>query len=391
MIPYELIENPAQLEEFARATQGIDWLCFDTEFVGEKRFQTLICLVQVTCERGNYLLDPLKLPHMRPLLDLLQDPKVLKITHAGENDYRLFYQQYGVLPINTFDTQIAAGLLGHRYPSGLAKIVSTELGQTLKKGFAVTDWEARPFSKKQLDYALEDVVVLVPLWRQMEQKLRDRNRWDWAREECGRMEKEDFYYQDPHHEALNSNLILSLKTREQVFLLRLFAWRREEAQRLDHSKNMVLPQKLIAQIVRAIRGGKQALLENRRIPDHLVRKHGKTLEDLYERPVEPEERAVLKRLPSPPDEDARDEMLLELLYLLMKYRCLEEGIAHALVMPRNAIRRMKNDPEVLEDMLGSGWRSELLGRDFVNWLEHYDSLELSIDGGQIAIKVPSTT
>ncbi|MCB0635907.1 MAG: HRDC domain-containing protein [Lewinella sp.] len=388
LIPHQLIENPAQLESFAQATRDAEWICFDTEFVGEKRFQTLICLIQITCEAGNFLLDPLRLPNLDPLLDLLRNPKVLKVTHAGENDYRLFYLQYGVLPVNVFDTQIAAGMLGYRYPSGLAKIVSGELNQHLKKGFAVTDWEARPFSNKQLDYALDDVVILEPLWRSLEKKLRAKGRWEWAREECSRMEQESFYYQDPHHEALNSNLILSLKRREQIFLIRMFAWRRSEAERLDHSKNMVLPQKMISQIVKAIRGGKQALLENRRIPDHLVRKYGKLLESLYQQPPTDEELALLKRLPSPPDEDARDEMLLELLYLLMKYRSLEEGISHALVMPRNAIRRMKNDADTLEDMLGSGWRRELLGSDFVNWLTHYDSLELTIDGGRIAIKVP---
>jgi ribonuclease D len=72
----------------------------------------------------------------------------------------------------------------------------------------------------------------------------------------------------------------------------------------------------------------------------------------------------------------------------MKYRCLDENISHALVMPRNAIRRMKNDPEVRENLLGSGWRKELLGADFVQWLEQYESLELKIEGGQIGIRIP---
>ena len=364
-------------------------MCFDTEFVGEKRFRTLICLIQVTAASGNYLLDPLRLPHIDPLLDLIENENILKVTHAGENDYRLLYQQHDVLPKNVFDTQIAAGMLGYHYPTGLSKIVSGELGIRLRKGFAVTDWEARPFSQKQLDYALEDVIILEPLWRKLTSRLEKSGRVDWAAEECSQLESASFYYQDPNHEALTSNLITSLKEKEQVFLIRLFQWRRSEAERRDESKNRVLQTKLISQIVKAMRGGLQGLKENRRIPDFVYRKYAQTWLKLYEEPATAEEKAVLKRLPSAPNEDARDEILLELLYLLMKYRCLDENISHALVMPRNAIRRMKNDPKILENILGSGWRRELLGKDFVDWLEHYDTLDLHISGGQIGIRMPA--
>lgn len=386
---YTLVENENQLDRFHQELKDADWMCFDTEFVGEKRFRTLICLIQVTTSRGNYLLDPLRLPHLDPLLDLIEDPKVLKITHAGENDYRLLYQQHDVLPKNVFDTQIAAGMLGYHYPTGLSKIVSGELGISLRKGFAVTDWESRPFSQKQLDYAIEDVVILEPLWRKLDERLKQNGRRAWAEEECSQLEDPNFYYQDPHHEALNSNLITSLKEKEQIFLIRLFQWRRSEAERRDESKNRILQTKLISQIVKAMRGGKQGLKENRRIPDFIYRKHAETWFKLHQAPATAEEKGVLERLPSAVNEDARDEILLELLYLLMKYRCLDETISHSLVMPRNAIRRMKNDPKVLEHILGSGWRRELLGADFVEWLTHYDQLDLNITGGQIGIHMPS--
>lgn len=387
MTKYTLVNKTTQLDSFYEAVKDTPWLSFDTEFVGEKRYTTLICLIQVACPAGNFLIDPLQVENLQPLFDLLQDPKILKITHAGENDYRLFYQQFDILPVNTFDTQVASGLLGYRYPSGLGKLVSSELNIQLTKGYAVTDWEARPFSNRQLDYALEDVIILEPLYLSLKEKLAQRGRLDWALEECRLMEQASFYYQDPHHEALTSNLITSLKTADQVFLLRLFEWRRQEAEQRDHSKNMVLPTKLISQIVKAMRGGVQALRENRRIPERIVRRYGKVFSQLGKPPITEEEKAVLKRIPSPPDEDARDEILLSLLYLLMKYRCQEEGISHSLVMPKNAIRRMKNDPAVLDHTLGSGWRRALLGDQFVRWLEGYEELQLKIEGGQIAINL----
>ena len=387
MTPYTLIENTRQLEDCYDQLKDAQWITFDTEFVGEKRFTTLICLIQVGAEQGNFLIDPLRVEDLSPFFKLIENPDILKITHAGENDYRLLYQQFGVLPKNVFDTQMAAGLLGYRYPSGLGKIVAGELKIQLRKGFAVTDWEARPFTKRQLDYALEDVVILEPLWRSLTKKLEANGRMDWAQEECNRMENAAFYYQDPNHEALTSNLITNLKRKEQVFLIRLFSWRRHEAQRQDYSKNMILPSKLISQIVKGMRGGLRGLQDNRRIPDRTVKRYGRTFVDMYEAPATEDELSIIHRLPSAPDEDARDEILLSLLYLLMKYRCQEEGISHSLVMPRSAIRNMKNDPAVLESTLGSGWRRQLLGNDFVRWLEHYEDLDLRIEGGQIAISV----
>jgi len=387
-VEYILVETEEQIEDFYQDVQGIKWMAFDTEFVGEKRFKTLICLIQVNCTKGNYLLDSIKLPHLDPLFDLLEDPNILKITHAGENDYRLLFQQYDVLPQNVFDTQLAGGILGYHYPTGLAKLVSGELSINLGKGYGVTDWAARPFSKRQLDYALEDVVVLEPLWKSLEQKLIKKGRLEWAQEASRQMELASFYYQHPHHEAINSNLITSMRKQERIFLIRLYQWRKEEAQRLDYSKNMIILKKLIGKITNAMRGGKQALVDNRRIPDYITRKYTDILLEFHQTPPTEDELEILDLIPTQSKEDSRDEILLELLYLLMKYRSVEEGVSHAMVMPRNAIKRMKNDPDQLQKLLGSGWRKELLGDDFVKWLEHYDELELSIEGGQIAIKVP---
>jgi len=360
-------------------------MCFDTEFVGEKRYQTRLCLIQVTSPYGNYLIDPFPIRDLNPFLDLLTDPAIAVITHAGDNDYRLLNAVYGIVPANVWDTQLAAGLLGYRYPTSLSKLVESELGIHLKKGYAVTDWEDRPFSKKQLNYALEDVLPLRDLWLSLEGKLAKKGRLEWVKEECARMARPAYYERDPHQEALTSNMMRSLKTREQIFLLRLYEWRRKLAEEKDYSKEMILSSKLIGHIVKAIRSGKEALLENRRVPASIVNRHGSEWERLYQAPATPQEKALLAQIPSDDDEDERDEILIEFLYLLMKYRCMEEGISPSLVMPRNAIKRMKKDDAVREDMLGRGWRREMLGDEFESWIAHFDDLKLTIDGGEVRI------
>ena len=386
-IDYTLIDTPQALADFAAQHQQIDWLGFDTEFIGEKRYHTLLCLIQISSTHGYFLLDPLAIEDLGPFLQLLQDPDIVKITHAGDNDYRLLYRAYGITPANVFDTQVAAAFIGHRYPTSFAKLVEAETGNSVGKGYAVTDWSRRPMSEKQVKYALYDVVYLRQLYDLITGKLRANGRLEWALEECGLMSDPDYYYRDPHHELLNSNIARSSRTKDRVFLLRLYQWRDQQAEQKNYSREMILPSKLIGQIVRGVRGGKESMKENRRLPGKTISRFGDLFVQFYETPATEEELAVVKSIQRGSQEDENDDMIIELLYLLMKYRASEADISHALIMPRNAIKRMKQDEAVRKSILGSGWRRELLGEDFVNWLKNFDRLKLRIEGGKISLSV----
>ncbi|MEM1359751.1 MAG: HRDC domain-containing protein, partial [Bacteroidota bacterium] len=297
----------------------------------------------------------------------------------------LLHQQFNVIPQNLFDTQIAAGFIGHRYPISFGKLVEAECGDVLGKGYAVTDWSQRPMSDKQVKYALNDVIYLKRLYDKIMGQLKANGRKEWALEECNTMTKEAYYHRDPNHEFLNSNLARSSRTKERVFLLRLYEWRRSVAEEKNYSKEMILQSKVIGQLVRGVRGGKEAMLENRRLPGKTVKRYGDMFVEMYNRSASPEELAIVKKVQRPAQEEEEDDMLIELLYLIMKYRANEVDISHSLVMPRNAIKRMKQDASVRESILGSGWRSELLGEDFLNWLRNFDSLTMKIEGGKIAL------
>lgn len=384
-VPYTLIETQEALTAFAADLAGIDWLAFDTEFIGEKRYYTLLCLIQVKCSVGTYLIDPLQLDDLGPFLALMEDPSIRKITHAGDNDYRLLNQLYGTIPSNIFDTQVAAAFIGYRYPMSFGKLIEAETGRKLGKAFAVTDWEQRPMKPNQIKYALEDVLYLKELYDNMTGKLKENGRYDWAIEECDVMADPDYYDRDPHHEFFTSRLVQTSRTRDQLFLLRLLEWRRNEAERKNYSKEMILPSKIIGALTKSVRSGQESLEDNRRLPNRTIKRYGQYFLELYQKEATEEERALVKRVPKQQREDEQDDMLLELLYILMKYRCNEAGVSHQLVMPRSAIKKMKNDEKVRKNLLGSGWRRELLGETFIEWLRDFDKLKLRIDGGEIEL------
>lgn len=376
---YQLIETESDLVQFYETNKKAKWLGFDSEFVGEKRFFTQLCLIQVSSDFGNYLIDPILIEDITPFLKLVEDPNIIKITHAGENDYRLLHIGYDIQPKNIFDTQIAAGFVGYKYPISFRKLVESELNVPLSKAYAVTDWESRPMEKRQLKYAINDVLPLYDLWQLLTKKLNDTGRLAWAEEEFKKLEKADFYEKDPHHEALNSNLMRSLRKRDKVFLIRLYAWRREMAKQKNYSKEMVLPQKLISHIARSVNSGREALKHNRRIPKKIVNDYGQIFEDMYQVTVSPEEKALLDRIPREEQEDPRAEIVLEMIYLLIKHKCLEEDVSSNLVIQKSTLKRLRGHSEKVEEEIGEQWKSIFLGPEIMNWLGNIDRLKIEMN------------
>lgn len=383
---YQLIESDEELVQFYQAHQDVSWLAFDTEFVGEKRYFTALCLIQIASEKGIFLIDPFRAKDLSPFLQLMQDPRITKITHAGDNDYRLLYQQYGILPANVFDTQVAAGFVGYNYPTSFGKLVEGELGIALKKGFAVTDWEARPLKPKQLKYAIDDVLYLERLWQKLLSKLEKLGRRGWAEEEFRQFEAESAYYRGPHSEAVNSKLMQALRRKDRVFLLRLLEWRRQLAEKRNHSKDMVLASKYLSHIVRGISSGSEALRQNRRIPDKVAKKYGQVFEEMYQTPVTEEENQVLDTIPSDIYEDPKEAIVLEMLYLVIKYKCMEEDMAINMALPRHVIKKIRAKDNEVQELLQNSWRKEWLGDYFVDWLATAQSLDLELLKEQIVLR-----
>lgn len=381
MSTFTFINASSQLEELCEQLNQQAWIGFDTEFIGEKRFYTLLCLIQVDSPIGSFLIDPIELKDLTPFFKVLSNPDVLKITHAGENDYRLLYNAYGILPKNVFDTQIAAGFVGYNYPTAFRKIVEKEIKIRLKKGFAVAEWDARPLGDKHLQYALNDVIFLAELEEKLSNKLEKSDRQHWCQEEMDKLETAAYYYVNPNAEALNNNMITHLGLKEQIFMVRLFGWRKEEAKRKDYSKEMVLQSKYINLIVKNIQQGPAALKNNRLLPRTFYKKYGELLLELYERPYSAEEKEILADIPVKKDSSPYEDVTSDILYALIKRRCLKQGVSQNLLFPKSAISKFRKNP----DWLGEEWRTKVLGKDLVTLLKNARKLRYTFEDGQFIL------
>ena len=76
-----------------------------------------------------------------------------------------------MLPVPVFDTQVAAAVLGYSHQIGYAELVNQLTGVQLEKKYARTDWCRRPLSDGELDYAMDDVRYLMPVYEKLQQAL----------------------------------------------------------------------------------------------------------------------------------------------------------------------------------------------------------------------------
>ena len=109
----------------------------------------------------EYLVDPLAPDiDLAAFFDLMSNPQVVKVFHAGRQDIEIVYAKSGRIPEPLFDTQVAAMVCGFGESIGYVNLVKKVIGVELDKGARFTDWSRRPLNERQLTYALADVTHL---------------------------------------------------------------------------------------------------------------------------------------------------------------------------------------------------------------------------------------
>jgi ribonuclease D len=375
---YHLIEEIEQFEAFILENRNTKWIAFDTEFMGEKRYVPLLCMIQIASENGVYLIDPLKIESLSPLLEMIQDENILKITHAGENDYRLFYQLYDITPNNVFDTQIASGFLGHGFPISFQKLAEKEVKVHIDKTLTVQDWQSRPLSNKMLEYAANDVIHLYKLYTKLNTKLIAQGKEEWAKEEFEKISEASYYETNPLKEIFGSNLLKSLSQKKQVFLVRLHHWRNDTAKQLNKSKDAIFPSKHVPTLVKLIGNTRAEFKVSRVLSYHLVDKHLDVLDELYQRKATPEEIDFVQSISAEENIDLTPDFRKDILNILVKMKCNKHKVAPTLFNIKNNTDKIQN---------GNGWRIKVLGPALLNLLNTEGNLSIRDEVEKLIIEI----
>src|SRR6201996_802513 len=168
----KLITESAALAEFCERQKGAAFIAVDTEFMRERTYWPILCLVQVAGPEEAAALDTMAREiELAPLLELLAAEHILKVFHAARQDIEIFVYLTGSVPKPLFDTQIAAMVCGFGDAVSYETLVAKLARAPLDKSSRYTDWSHRPLSERQIRYALDDVVHLRTVYDKLQQKL----------------------------------------------------------------------------------------------------------------------------------------------------------------------------------------------------------------------------
>lgn len=186
--PPTLVHDASGLQRMLADLDGQREVAVDTEADSFFSYREKVCLIQVTVEDRDYLIDPLAGFDLSPFGRVLEDPAKEKIFHDGEYDVLILKRSYGFRFVNLFDTRVAAAALGDPQP-GLANVLKARFDVELDKSMQRSDWSSRPLSSKQIDYARLDTRFLIPLARAQKLELEQRQRRRIVDGECRRLEQ----------------------------------------------------------------------------------------------------------------------------------------------------------------------------------------------------------
>lgn len=248
------IDSEKTLEEAKEILIAASVLSVDTEYDSLRYFREKLCLIQVCDGKEVYLFDPLAGLDLGFLGSLFENPAILKILHAGDNDIRLFHRDYGFSFQNIFDTHRAASVLGCPYLS-LAHILQVYLGIEIPKSKRMqrSKWETRPLTEEQLLYAARDASLLFDLHESLKRELESQGLSDQAQEifrtlENVRWREKTF---DPKgfkrfdgFEDLNDG--------EKQRLKRLYLWRFEKARETNMARFLILSDEELLSVCRQL-------------------------------------------------------------------------------------------------------------------------------------------
>lgn len=371
----QVITDTDDLASFCATLRQGTYFAVDTEFMREKTYWPMLCLIQAAGDGCEAIIDPLAEGiDLGPFLALMTDPDIVKVFHAARQDAEIFHLLCGRPPTPLFDSQIAAMACGFGDQIGYEPLMRRLLGARIDKGSRFTDWSRRPLSTKQLEYALSDVTHLRAAYPLLVGRLEDGGRSEWVAEEMAALADPALYNADPE-QAWKRLKLRGVKPRELAILQITAAWREREAQTRDVPRGRVMKDDALFEIARNPPKSAEDMARHRALPNGFERsKPAQRLVEVVTQALEipkedlPQVRRAADREPAPPE-------VVELLRVLLKRQCETHNVAPKLIANSADLDEIARNDDADVPAL-KGWRRRVFGE-----------AALKLKSGKIAMKL----
>ncbi|MBT6138961.1 MAG: ribonuclease D [Rhodospirillaceae bacterium] len=362
------ITDTKHLRDACESLSKADYVAIDTEFMREKTYYPILCLVQLAIPGEQYAVDPMADGiDLTPLFDLMANENILKVFHAARQDVEIFLHLSGSIPTPLFDTQIAAMVCGFGESVGYETLVNKLTGNQLDKTSRFTDWSHRPLTDRQLDYAISDVTHLRTIYEHLRDTLESSGRASWLGEEFAILTTPTTYRVEPE-EAWRRVKVRSAKPKFLAVLKSIAAYRENEAQRRDVPRNRILRDDAIMDIAGQAPSSEKELARIRTFnANNAAGRLGREVLEAVKLGTEmrPED---MPKLPPTKDLPRGRMPLVELLKVLLKLKSEEHQVAQKLIANGTDLEEVAASDDADVPAL-KGWRREVFGADALD-LKH---------------------
>lgn len=243
--PSGLLARGDEIEALVERLMQCKVIAVDAEMDSYFSYQTKLCLIQISTEHEDALIDPLAPVDLSALRRPFEDPGIVKILHAADNDVPYLVERVGGTVGPIFDTHAAAKVLGLPR-AGLGGLLQDFLNIEVDKTFQRADWRLRPLPPAQLEYAQGDTRYLIKLWEILRDMLAENGLEEEALASFQRTNQTP-----PQPRKFNQHAYLQLadvrklNAYQKARLRDLYAWRDELARQQDEAVFRILPDGLL--------------------------------------------------------------------------------------------------------------------------------------------------
>jgi ribonuclease D len=334
-----IVADAAEFDRLCTRVAGADRIALDTEFHAERTYTPRLMVVQLAFDDGAAIVDTLAIKDLRALAVALTQTTV--VGHALSADLKIFADRFDLVPPRVFDTQVAAAFLGYGMQVSLADLVRGVCGVRLAKSQTVSDWSARPFSPRQIEYLVGDVAHLLPIYDALRPRLEELGRYEWVYEECAELGDIERYRLDERRSYLRIPGAARMSRRELGILNELVKLRDGIARDRDLPLRYVLPDDVVAGLAVLKPAQLEDLAQLRRLDGAMKRQLGTAILQAVARGQALAEAALPER-PARSGAPARDA-IVSFLGAAIAEIARDAGLPPSLLVPRAALERLARD------------------------------------------------
>jgi ribonuclease D len=384
-----LVADPVSLDRLIGQLSACAVVAVDTESNSLHAYRERVCLIQFSIPDADFIVDPIAIADLSALAPLFANPAQQKVFHAAEYDLLCLRRDYRFEFSNIFDTMSAARTLG--WPQvGLAAILGTHFGVAMNKKYQRADWKHRPLTAEQLDYARLDTHYLAALRDQQIAALTESGRLQEAEEEFARLARlrPETIAAAPEPAAFwRVKGARELAPAQAAVLQALFAYREQQAERIDRPPFKVMGEETLMELARRSPRRVEDLHGVPGLTPDQIRRHARSVLAAVEQGLA----APAQRAPIVPREPDEVQERYDRLHTWRKQRAKARGVESDVILPRAALwdlaRRPPRSAGELAAIADFGpWRRQTYGDEILALLRTLAVLLAAIvmSGGRLA-------